>query len=195
MRRPLWIFGYGSLIWDPGFVPAERRRATLAGWRRSFCMRSIHFRGTEAAPGLVLALDAEAGAECAGLALRVPEAEAERILAEVRARELISYAYLEQTVTLRCERGERIEALAYVINREGPQYCALGAEEQARIIAAASGARGPNRDYLWNTAQHLADLGLADPELDALAVCVRELTAGGFTQALAPPIVAHNNKR
>jgi cation transport protein ChaC len=92
MRRPLWIFGYGSLIWDPGFVPAERRRATLAGWRRSFCMRSIHFRGTEAAPGLVLALDAEPEAECAGLALRVPEAEAERILAEVRARELISYA-------------------------------------------------------------------------------------------------------
>lgn len=65
---PLWIFGYGSLLWDPGFAWSARRPARLAGYRRSFCMRSIHHRGTEEEPGLVLALDAHEGTECAGLA-------------------------------------------------------------------------------------------------------------------------------
>lgn len=194
MTPPLWIFGYGSLIWDPGFAPAEVRRATLAGWRRCFCMRSIHFRGTSAAPGLVLALDADAGASCTGLALRVAEAEAERVLAETRARELISNAYLEREVTLTCEKGEAIPALAYVIDRAGPQYCALDAEEQAQIIATAQGARGPNTDYLWNTARHLGALGIADPDLDALAARVKDLATKGLAQCDAPPIVARNNK-
>lgn len=194
MTLPLWIFGYGSLIWDPGFVPAEVRRATLAGWRRSFCMRSIHFRGTSEAPGLVLALDAAEGAQCTGLALRVAEVDAERVLAETRARELISDAYLEREVTLTCERGEHIPALAYVIDRDGPQYCAIGAEEQARIIAKAAGARGPNTEYLWNTARHLASLGIADPELDALSARVRDLVTKGLAQCDATPIVARNNK-
>ncbi|MFT3690281.1 gamma-glutamylcyclotransferase [Paenirhodobacter sp.] len=188
----MWIFGYGSLIWDPGFTPAEVRRATLAGWRRSFCMRSIHFRGTAEAPGLVLALDAAEGAHCTGLALRVAEAEAERVLAETRARELISDAYLERRVTLTCERGEEIPALAYVIDRNGPQYCTVPPEEQARIIATAHGTRGPNTEYLWNTARHLATLGIADAELDALSARVRELTGGGLARDDAPPIVARD---
>lgn len=175
MTETLWIFGYGSLIWDPGFAPAETRRARLDGWARSFCMRSIHFRGTSAAPGLVLALDAAEGASCTGLALRVPEAEAVEILAAIRARELVSDAYLERRLTVTCEQGEQVSVLAYVIDPAGPQYCALGAEEQAQIIARATGARGPNRDYLWNTAQHLRALGIPDPELEALAVRVREL--------------------
>lgn len=175
MTETLWIFGYGSLIWDPGFAPAEVRRARLDGWARSFCMRSIHFRGTHAAPGLVLALDAAEGASCTGLALRVPAAGAAEILAAIRARELISDAYLERRLTVTCERGEQVSVLAYVIDRAGPQYCALAAEEQAQIIARAAGARGPNRDYLWNTAQHLRALGIPDPELEALAARVRDL--------------------
>jgi len=175
MTETLWIFGYGSLIWDPGFAPAETRRARLDGWARSFCMRSIHFRGTAAAPGLVLALDAAEGASCTGLALRVPEDEAGEILAAIRARELISDAYLERRLTVTCEQGEQVSVLAYVIDRAGPQYCALSPEEQARIIARAQGARGPNRDYLWNTAQHLRALGIPDPELEALAARVRDL--------------------
>lgn len=183
MTRPLWIFGYGSLIWDPGFTPVETRRAVLSGWRRSFCMRSIHFRGTSEAPGLVLALDAARGASCAGVAFRVADHEAEPVLAEIRARELISDAYLERRLLLTCEKGAEIEAIGYVIDRDGPQYCALGTEEQARIIAGATGARGPNRDYLWNTARGLADLGIADPDLDALSARVRELTSGGLGTA------------
>uniref|UniRef100_UPI0035B38FB6 gamma-glutamylcyclotransferase n=1 Tax=Paenirhodobacter enshiensis TaxID=1105367 RepID=UPI0035B38FB6 len=179
MRAPVWIFAYGSLIWNPGFAPAETRRARLQGWRRSFCMRSVCFRGTPEAPGLVLALDADAGASCTGLALRVADHEAETVLADVRARELVTDAYLERRLPLQDEHGANLEAIAYVIDPAGPQYCALDPEEQARIIASSRGARGENRDYLWATARHLAGLGLPDPELEALAHRVRALSAEG----------------
>lgn len=177
MPDDLWIFGYGSLIWDPGFTPVEAVRARLSGWHRSFCMRSIHFRGTPAAPGLVLALDAAEGAFCAGLALRVAPCEAEAVLAELRARELISYAYLERRLPVALEDGRMVEAITYVIDRSGAQYCQLAPEEQAHIIAQAVGGRGPNRDYLFNTAAHLAKLGLHDRELEALVSRVRAIGA------------------
>ncbi|MBL3566937.1 gamma-glutamylcyclotransferase, partial [Rhodovulum sulfidophilum] len=100
MQDGLWVFGYGSLLWKPGFEVAERRLARLEGWHRSFCMRSIHHRGSEAEPGLVLALDAAPGASCQGVALRAaPGTEAET-LAALRERELISAAYFEVELDL-----------------------------------------------------------------------------------------------
>ncbi len=175
MHEPLWVFGYGSLIWNPGFPVAERRLARAAGWRRSFCMRSIHHRGTEADPGLVLALDRADGAACDGVAFRVaPGAEAQT-LADLRERELISSAYLEVVLPLTSTDGA-LMALAYVIDPDHVQYCGgLPLEEQAGIIARATGGRGPNRDYLWSTTEHLHQLGIADPELDWLAERVRGL--------------------
>ena len=172
----MWVFGYGSLIWNPGFAVAEARVARLTGWHRSFCMRSIHHRGTVAAPGLVLALDAAAGAVCDGVAFRVqPGCEAET-LAALRERELISSAYLEREVAVDLAGGARVSALAYVIDPDHAQYCGgLALEEQAQIIARAVGGRGPNRDYLEATARHLADLGIADAELEWLAARVRAL--------------------
>ena len=86
MSSPLWIFGYGSLLWDPGFTPAEQCRARLEGWHRSFSMRSIHYRGTVQDPGLVLALDQRAGAACDGIAMRVEQAQEDEVLAMLRAR-------------------------------------------------------------------------------------------------------------
>jgi cation transport protein ChaC len=141
-------------------------------------MRSVHWRGTPEAPGLVLALDAAPGAACTGLALRVaPGAEA-ATLAGLRDRELVSYAYEECRLTAATAQGP-VEALAYVVSRGHAQYCAgLTDEEQARIIATAAGRRGTNRDYLYATVAHLAELGLADPELDRLAARVRALAAG-----------------
>jgi cation transport protein ChaC len=171
----MWVFGYGSLIWDPGFPVAERRLARLDGWRRSFCMRSIHHRGTPERPGLVLALDRADGAQCHGVAFRVATGDEAASLAYLRDRELISSAYLERTVALATGAGP-VEALAFVIDTAHAQYCGgLPLEEQARIIAAATGGRGANRDYLFATAAHLADLGLADPDLDWLAARVRAL--------------------
>lgn len=173
----MWVFGYGSLIWDPGFAVAERRLARALGWRRSFCMHSIHYRGTVAAPGLVLALDRDADGWCDGVAMRVePGAEA-AALAGLRARELVSSAYLE--VTLRLEAGGPLEALAYVIDPHHAQYCGgLDEAAQAAVIARAEGERGPNRDYLFATVAHLAELGIADPALERLAGQVRALSGG-----------------
>lgn len=176
MNEPLWVFGYGSLIWDPGFAVVERRIARAEGWHRSFCMRSIHHRGTTDRPGLVLALDRAEGAFCTGVAFRVePGAEADTLFA-LRERELVSSAYLELTLAVQTTEGP-LDALTYVIDPDHVQYCGgLDREEQAEIIASASGGRGANRDYLWSTAAHLADLGIADPDLEWLAARVRDLT-------------------
>lgn len=171
-----WVFGYGSLIWDPGFPAAEQAIARVQGWHRSFCMASIHHRGTAAEPGLVLALDARDGAVCDGVAFRVaPGAEA-ATLAALRERELVSSAYLELTLPVALADGRQVAALAYVIDPDHAQYCGgLTLEEQARIIARACGGRGRNCDYLFATAAHLADLGLADPDLTWLSHRVRHL--------------------
>ncbi|MBL9049620.1 MAG: gamma-glutamylcyclotransferase, partial [Tabrizicola sp.] len=165
MDGTLWVFGYGSLIWDPGFPVAERRIARLLGWHRSFCMRSIHHRGTVEDPGLVLALDRAEGACCTGVAFRVePGAEAATLFA-LRERELVSSAYLETVLPVGTDAGE-LQALTYVIDPDHAQYCGgLPMEEQAQIIARARGGRGANCDYLWSTAAHLAELDIADPDL------------------------------
>jgi cation transport protein ChaC len=172
----LWIFGYGSLIWHPGFTPATQARARLAGWHRSFCMHSVHYRGTAQAPGLVLALDAAPGAVCDGLAFTPRPGEEAEVLAALRARELISSAYLERELTLRLEDGRTVTAISYVIDREHPQYCGgLSLEQQAQVIARARGARGTNAEYLFSTAAHLTELGLPDADLDWLSARVRAL--------------------
>lgn len=169
-----WVFGYGSLIWNPGFDYEDRAIATLHGYARRFCMWSIHHRGTPEDPGLVLALDREAGASCCGVAFRVPDALAAPTLEALRERELVSSAYLERHVELAFHDGRRAEALAYVVDPDHAQYTgALDLDAQADIIAQAHGGRGPNSEYLYNTADHLAQLGIADPELAQLSEMVR----------------------
>lgn len=174
----LWVFGYGSLMWNAGFPVAERSLATLAGHARSFCMWSIHHRGTEEAPGLVLALDPKPGASVTGLALRATDGHEDETLDYLRERELISSAYLEARVRLSLADGRDVDAVAFVVDTAHRQYTSdLTLEEQARVIASAVGGRGPNTEYLWNTVSHLHELGIPDPELDWLAHRVRELAA------------------
>jgi len=172
-----WVFGYGSLLWDPGFTPVRQVKARLPDYHRSFCMLSIHHRGSEEDPGLVLALDAQNGGQCTGVAFQVADAEAEAVHAQLRERELISSAYYEDTVELVSDEGETIPALAYIINRDHVQYCQFELEKQAQIIAQAVGGRGPNTEYLFNTATHLTELGIKDAEMDWLVARVRALTA------------------
>ena len=172
----LWIFGYGSLIWEPGFAHSSRQLARLDGFSRSFCMRSIHHRGTVAAPGLVLALDL--GGACDGVAFEVPERIAAETLEYLRARELISAAYLEQVHPVTLAEGRVVQAVTYVVDRAHGQYCGgLPMAEQAQIIAQAVGGRGANRDYLFNTTAHLDELGIADPDLQWLSTQVRAICA------------------
>jgi cation transport protein ChaC len=173
----MWVFGYGSLLWNPGFAARRTVLARLPDYHRSFCMRSIHHRGTPEEPGLVLALDAAPGAVCHGLALAVAPDEADAVLAYLRERELISSAYVERVLEVELEDGTRVEAVTYVIDADHVQYCGgLPLEEQAQIIAQAVGGRGPNTEYLHNTAAHLATLGITDPDLDWLDARVRALT-------------------
>jgi cation transport protein ChaC len=174
-----WIFGYGSLIWNPGFEYAERGRAELAGFRRGFCMASIHYRGTPEAPGLVLALDADPAGRCSGVAYRLTGPGGAAALAKVRARELVSQAYDERMLPLRLEDGRRVEAHVYVVNRDHVQYRGgLTPEEQAEVIARAVGPMGTNAEYLLSTVASLAALGLEDPELVALAALVEARLRG-----------------
>ncbi|MGR3467330.1 MAG: gamma-glutamylcyclotransferase [Shimia sp.] len=169
-----WVFGYGSLVWDPEFEPAERVVATLDGYARSFCMWSIHHRGSEEEPGLVLALDAEAGAACRGMALRLPADGEAAVLEGLRARELISSAYREEEVALTLADGRRVQALAYVIDRAHRQYAkGLTPDAQAEIIARARGGRGPNSEYLWKTVEGLDALGIEDGDLRDLSERVK----------------------
>lgn len=172
----MWVFGYGSLLWNPGFEVEESVIATLPEYHRSFCMRSIHHRGTDENPGLVLALDAAPGAHCRGVGLAVASGQQDATLEYLRERELISSAYLEKFLEIDLADGRRVEAVAYVVDPDHVQYCGgLPLEEQAQIIAHAVGGRGPNTEYLYNTAAHLDELGIEDPDLRWLANRVRQL--------------------
>jgi cation transport protein ChaC len=174
----MWVFGYGSLLWNPGFEVAESVIGTLNGYARSFCMRSIHHRGTEAHPGLVLALDEQPESACIGMALRVAPGQEDATLAYLRERELISSAYVEKMLDVHLSDGRVTEAVVYVVDETHVQYCGgLPLEEQAQIIATAVGGRGPNTEYLHNTADHLRETGLEDPDLEWLQGRVRALTA------------------
>jgi cation transport protein ChaC len=176
-RSGFWVFAYGSLMWRPDFPFAERRRARLDGWRRCFRLWSVRYRGAPDFPGLVLGLDAEPGAACEGVAYRVAPERGEAVLGYLRERELVTYAYAERLEPAALDDGGAVEALAYVIDRAHPQYAgALGPERQAEIIARAAGSAGPNRDYLAACAAHLAELGVRDPEIEALARAVAALS-------------------
>ncbi|MDG2057114.1 MAG: gamma-glutamylcyclotransferase [Tateyamaria sp.] len=174
----MWVFGYGSLLWNPGFEVAEQVMATLPDYARSFCMRSIHHRGSEAEPGLVLALDELAGTSCQGVALRPTPGTEKSTLEYLRERELISSAYLEKMLNITLQCGREVTAVTYVIDPLHVQYCGgLPLEQQAQIIAKAQGGRGPNSEYLYNTADHLQALGVADTDLDWLSRRVAAIIA------------------
>lgn len=173
-QNGFWVFGYGSLMWNPGFEFSQRVPARLDGFSRSFCMWSIHHRGTVEAPGLVLALDENAGTHCTGLAFFITAEHAVTALANLRDRELVSSAYLEKFVHLTLDDGRSVQSLTYVVDPRHVQYTgAISMETQADVIARAAGGRGPNSEYLFNTATHLAELGMNDPGMNELSNLVR----------------------
>lgn len=176
VENGFWVFGYGSLIWHPEFTYAKKHIARLDGYTRSFCMWSIHHRGTLDDPGLVLALDEHAGAECQGVAFFIAPDHAPKARADLRTRELISSAYYEVTRPVALDTGDQVDALCYVVDPDHVQYCGgLPLEEQAQIIARAAGDRGPNTEYLFNTCHGIEALGLADDDLAYLHKRVVEL--------------------
>ncbi len=160
-----WVFGYGSLMWRPGFAHTQTQRARLHGFRRSLCVTSHIYRGTRDRPGLVLGLDR--GGSCVGMAFRVPHELRDEALAYLRDRELITSVYLERMLPIRLESGESAVAVAYVVDRTHEQYAgSLDEAAAARIVSGAVGQAGPNEEYVLNTVAHLKALGIRDHWLE-----------------------------
>ncbi|WP_192251506.1 gamma-glutamylcyclotransferase [Mesorhizobium silamurunense] len=167
-----WVFGYGSLIWRPGFAHVETRRARLYGYRRSLCVYSFVHRGTRERPGLVLGLDR--GGSCIGLAFRVPGDLRNEVLSYLRERELVTSVYLERSLDVRLDGngaagtgGGTVEAVAYIVDRAHEQYAGgLDANHAAKVVRGAVGQSGRNEDYVLSTVEHLKALGIRDHWLE-----------------------------
>lgn len=165
----VWLFGYGSLIWNPAIRAQERRTGSIGGWHRAFCLTSVIGRGTQAEPGLTLALDE--GGTCAGVAYRLAEHELEEELSLVWRREMVSGAYVPRWMDLFDAQGDHFGgAIAFTVDRASHHYAGgLGLEETVRRLATARGAIGTAAEYLYRTCAGLHACGIPDAELDALA--------------------------
>ena len=170
----IWVFGYGSLMWNPGFPHAEALPAVLRGYHRAFCLYSSYYRGTRERPGLVLGLDR--GGVCRGKAFRITAGDAERALhylidREMRGEDVYLLRWREVAMVDR-----RVTAACFVVNRKHKDYAGrLTPDRVAEIVGGATGQTGRNRDYLLNTVQHLHEIGVRDTNLHK--VCDLLLTA------------------
>jgi cation transport protein ChaC len=171
VRKELWVFAYGSLMWRPGFDYDEMAPAKLSGAHRSLCIYSVVHRGTRSKPGLVLGLDA--GGCCHGVAFRATAAKAVETLCRLRKRELVTNVYHERmrSVTLLDGSRHAVRALCYVVDRSHHQYAGvLPLDRQAEIVRNSRGQSGRNIEYVLNTAAHLRDFDVSDAALDRLLV-------------------------
>jgi cation transport protein ChaC len=183
----LWVFGYGSLIWRPGFTHLERVPARVTGLHRSLCVYSFDHRGTPERPGLVLGLDR--GGACRGIAYRVAAKERLATIEYLRAREQTTHVYLEvvRNVWLAGKPERRVSALCYVVDRSHPQYAGrLTLDQQIHHVRQGHGRSGNNRDYVLETVAALEALNCRDAELHLLAERLRS-TYETQAPALSPP--------
>jgi cation transport protein ChaC len=169
---PVWLFGYGSLMWNPAFSYAERRNGTLRGWHRRFCLWMRLGRGTPERPGLMLALDR--GGTARGVAFRLPQDEERAELLLVWRREMFTGAYHARWVTLTTDQGP-VPAITLVVNREHDQYAArIDEDEAVKHIATAQGPLGSSAEYLFETVAHLEELGIRDRGLERVCQLLLE---------------------
>jgi cation transport protein ChaC len=175
-----WVFGYGSLIWNPAFHYVDTRIATLQGWHRWFCLRTELGRGTPENPGLMMGL--KDGGMSTGKALRIAEDAVETELDVIWRREMVTGAYLPTWVTLDGPDGP-FPAIAFVIDEAGDRYVDWPRERIVRTLATCVGPVGRGCEYLFNTVDHLEEMGIRDPDLHALA---DEVRAYQETMGIAP---------
>jgi len=187
--EPVWVFAYGSLMWNPEIAFAEARPGFLHGYHRSFCLYSRDYRGTPERPGLVLGLDR--GGSCRGIVYRLPPDRVGETLDRVWAREMTGQVYRMRRVAVRTLQGP-VAAHACVVRRASPDYAGrLSLDEAAHLLAAAVGGRGSGRDYLANTVRHLEELGIRDGLLHRIAARVAGLAADpaqAFSAASRPDL-------
>ena len=178
----LWVFGYGSLMWRPGFAFVERVPARLVGLHRALCVYSFVHRGTPERPGLVLGLDR--GGMCRGVAFRVAAAAREETVAYLRAREQVTTVYLETTRRVELEEPapRQVRALCFIVDRSHRQYAGrLTPDKALHHVRQGHGSSGPNRDYVIETVQALEELGYRETDLHLLVERLK-----GTHEALPP---------
>jgi glutathione-specific gamma-glutamylcyclotransferase len=170
----LWVFGYGSLIWNPGFNYLEQVPARLIGEHRALCVYSLVHRGTPEKPGLVLGLDR--GGACQGLAFRVADEHSKATIAYLRKREQVTSVYREvkRSVWLKNHAAQRVSALVYVSDRGHDQYAGrLPLDQQLQLVRQGHGTSGANIDYVLATVKALEAHGIHDAPLHQLALRLR----------------------
>jgi cation transport protein ChaC len=173
----LWVFGYGSLMWRPGFAFIEQVPARLIGEHRALCVYSFDHRGTPEKPGLVLGLDR--GGACRGIAFRVAATQRDEVINYLRSREQTTNVYREvmRSVWLENATRERVSALAYVVDRGHVQYAGrLSLHEQLRYVRQGYGRSGNNRDYVLETVRSIEAQGFRDVPLHQLALLLHNET-------------------
>ena len=170
-----WVFGYGSLMWRPGFEFLERQHAIIDGYHRALCIYSWVHRGTQSAPGLVFGLDS--GGQCEGIAYRVSGEKRESVITYLRERELVTNVYLERWEPISLKNGDIVSSLVYVVDQNHQQYAGkLAPEVQLGIIRKSVGKSGANDVYVENTVAHLSESGIRDPALETLCRKLRQST-------------------
>jgi cation transport protein ChaC len=174
-KADLWVFGYGSLMWRPGFEFIEQVPARLIGEHRALCVYSFDHRGTPEKPGLVLGLDR--GGACRGVAFRVAAKLREATIDYLRAREQTTNVYREvmRSVWLENDARQRVSALVYVVDRSHVQYAGrLSLAEQLRFVKQGHGRSGNNRDYVLATVKSIEAQGFRDAQLHQLAMMLHD---------------------
>ena len=164
----MWVFGYGSLMWRPGFAFEERKRARLHGLHRRLCIYSHVHRGTPERPGLVLGLDR--GGSCHGMVFRIADENRAKVLAYLREREMMNRVYYEAVRRVRCDDGTVVHALCYIAERDHVQFAPpMGIEDTIRQVRGAVGQSGANEDYVISTVAQINEMGTRDLALERIA--------------------------
>jgi cation transport protein ChaC len=186
--QPIWVFGYGSLIWNPAFHFAERRVARLRGYRRSFCLWTHLGRGTPDKPGLMLGLDR--GGSCRGVVYRISDDHVDSELDILWRREMIGGAYAPRWLRAETPEGA-VESIVFTMNRKHDRYAGRLSERQvADVLATATGRLGACAEYLMNTVEHLDQLGMTDTYLQRLREAVAKRLPDGCPEASSPIVEA-----
>lgn len=171
-RAPMRVFGFGSLMWNPGFEWTARFPGVVKGYHRCFRIYSTRARGTPDRPGLGLCMERDEDAECRGIVFELAEATLQQDMQTLWDREQNSGVYDPVWLPVEAEAGT-FQALTFVVRCDHPHYCGhLPPERMARIMAKAEGVYGRNRDYVANLIEEMAGLGLRDPELERLLALI-----------------------
>ncbi|MGH8747628.1 MAG: gamma-glutamylcyclotransferase [Burkholderiales bacterium] len=173
----LWIFGYGSLMWSPGFQYRAEAPGFVFGYHRSLCIYSHRHRGTPGRPGLVMGL--RRGGSCWGMAFRISASSAPAVLAKLWQREMRNRVYQPRLIRVRLGRKRAVRAVAFVADPGHRQYASdLSLEQTARLVAQGFGQRGHNLEYLNRTIAHMHAIGVRDPHLERVLTAARALRPG-----------------